>query len=113
MIGRPRALYEATYCGRKFRGTRREIAEHFGKNLSFIKRRSDEAGNHKGKWTFRRIGERKNEYTATKEGDDPIIGSAAEVACLIGRTDTYVCYLAKTGKKSSDGWSVTRRVVEE
>lgn len=106
-----RVLYSAERDGTRFVGTIDQIAALVGTEEKYLHNMIKRSRTTENGWKLGKNADRQWRYVAEKPGDDPIIGSATEVACLLGITSSYVYILAKSGRCGKSGWKIQRRLV--
>lgn len=106
-----RVLYSAEREGTRFVGTIEEIAALVGKPEYSLYKMIERKHTTESGWQLGRDADCQWRYVAEKPWEDPIIGSAAEVACLLGITSSYVYIMAKSGRRGNHGWRIQRRLV--
>lgn len=93
-------------------GTISEIAALLGKTEHYVHKLIMTKYRTRAGWTVRRYGKTISVYIAEHPDDDPIIGPAEEVACLLGYSIRYVRRIAQNGTKSGKGWTIRREEAE-
>ena len=106
-----RVFYSAERDGKRYVGTIEQIAALVGKTEKYLYTMMERNSTTDNGWTVMRNAEYQWGYVAEKPGEDPIIGSATEVACILGVTSSYVYILAKSERKGKGGWRVHRRLI--
>ena len=105
-------LYEARNGHEVFRGRAAQVARHTGHNSAWVQNRAKVGKASSDGWTVKRVGGVAAKrhvpkiMVAEKRGDDPIIGTAEEIAELLALTGAWVRKLRRTGLKTREGWSV-------
>ena len=90
----------------RFIGEINEVAAKIGKSPHYVHKLAYKGFTTKSGWKIEKYGKQICEYIAERDGDDPIEGSAEEIACLLGLSIGYVFILIKTGKSTQNGWRV-------
>lgn len=93
-------------------GTIHEIAALLGKSEHYVHKLLWNHYRTRDGWKVSRYNTVTGIYIAEHPEDDPIIGPAEEVACLLGYSRWYIRRLAREGKKSKTGWSIRREESE-
>lgn len=105
-----RVIYEAVRGDERIRGGIDEIAAAVGQCPKYVYKMIAGIRGARNEWKVRRLCRQEWEYIAVNPKDDPIIGTLEEVATILCYSQRYVRLLAETGRTTSDGWSVERRV---
>ena len=106
-------IYEAEHDGKRITGTLDEVSSALNWKSARVRRVAESKRQKRDGWAIHRIQTVQDIYTATRPDDDDIVGPSEEVAVLLGLSQDYVYMLAKKGKKTKSGWSITRETVYE
>ena len=109
---RKMVIYEATRGDETVRGSGEEIAAAVGKSPHYVYTIASRGFQTREGWKIRRVGVLAHEYTAEKPGEDSIVGSSEEIACLLGITSASVTERARNGNANLQGWTFTGKIKE-
>ena len=104
--------YLATRGDERVIGTISEIAALLGKTEHYVHKLLWNHYRTRAGWRVERYKIVTSVYIAEHPDDDPIIGPAEEVACLLGYSIRYVRRIAQNGTKSGKGWTIRREEAE-
>lgn len=112
-------VYEARNNGNVVRGTAKEIAEQLGRSVSWVREKALSGRFSKDGWqvvgiTTRPVKRRPaTVYVALHPDDDPVIGTAPEIASIIDISEYSIRQMAKCGYTSRKGWRARKATPEE
>lgn len=106
-------VYLAERGDEKICGNILEISRNMGISKKLAYKKVDRHLKTSDGWRIRRLYKAVWEYTASNPDEDDIVGSAEEIACLTGYTTRFIRWLAEDKRKSSCGWTVTKRLVKK
>lgn len=111
--------YEARNNGRIVRGTAMQIAQQLGRSVSWVREKALSGRFSKDGWqvvgiTTRPVKRRPAVvYVAFHPDDDPVIGTAPEIAQIIDISEYSIRQMAKYGYTSRKGWRARKATPEE
>ena len=101
--------YIAERGNEKVIGTINDMAHLLGKRADYIHHLIEYQFRTREGWTVKKYRRGVYIYIAEHPEEDPIIGTSEEVACLLSFTEEYIRKMARTGKKSKNGWTIRRK----
>jgi hypothetical protein len=114
-------VYKASNeSGNWISGTAAILSARIGLSVSYVQQLARTGETSRNGWTVERIAEgdragrhKAQIYAAEREGDDPIVGPAEEIAALTGFTTSNVRRAARKGIRTRNGWRFRPATPEE